>query len=202
MDGGRRAVAWARDDPFGVEFADILLGPRHLSAEGVAIGTTPIPYRLDYTLETESGYLTTRLHVRSRGQGWARTVHLRRNATGAWSLAATEEGQVELPSPGGDPATLAGALDCDLGMSPLTNTMPVLRNGLLSGGGPVELTVAWVSVPDLRVHPDGQRYTFVRADQDGSVIRFEATEGTFAADLTLDLQGIVLDYPGIGRRLP
>ncbi|MGH3083325.1 MAG: hypothetical protein ACRDNP_04575 [Gaiellaceae bacterium] len=57
----RRAVAWTKDEPFGVEFAEIQLAPTHITAEGVAIGTEPTPYRLDYTLETASGFLTSRL---------------------------------------------------------------------------------------------------------------------------------------------
>jgi hypothetical protein len=196
-----RAVAWAKEDPFGVEFAEIALAPERLSAEGVAIGVEPVPYRLDYALETAAGFVTSRLRVSSRGGGWRRTLELRRRADGAWSVNADEEGHVDLPAAGGDASTFTGALDCDLGLSPVTNLMPVLRHDLLSGGGPIELTTAWVSVPDLGVQADGQRYTFVRAGRDSRVIRFEAIDGTFAADITFDPEGIVVDYPGIARRL-
>jgi hypothetical protein len=197
----KRACAWEKDDPFGVEFAEIALEPERVSAEGVAIGVEPIPYRLDYMLETAAGFVTSRLRVSSRGEGWRRTLDLRRDTQGAWSVDVEEEGDVDLPSAGGDPATLTGALDCDLGLSPVTNLMPILRHDLLSGGGPIELTTAWVSVPDLAVMADGQRYAFVRADQDSSVIRYEAIDGTFAADIILDSEGIVIDFPGIARRL-
>lgn len=33
-----------KDDPFGIEFAEIELAPQRLDAEGVAIGVGPIPY--------------------------------------------------------------------------------------------------------------------------------------------------------------
>jgi len=201
VEAGRRAVAWAKDDPFGVEFAEVTLMPSYLRAVGVAIGARPIPYRLDYTLETTSGFVTSRLQVSSRGEGWRRTLDLRRDAVGVWSVAAGGEGEVDLAPAGGDPRNIAGAFDCDLGLSPVTNLMPILRHDLLSGGGPVELTTAWVSVPDLSVQPDGQRYTFLRAEADHHVIRYEATDGVFAADITLDPEGIVIDYPGIARRL-
>jgi uncharacterized protein len=201
VDLGRRAVAWVKDDPFGVEFAEIALARQRLSAEGVAIGAGPVPFRLDYVLDTAPGFVTSRLRVSSRGEGWRRTLDLRRDAGGVWSVAADEEGELDLPPAGGDPMTLTGALDCDLGFSPVTNLMPILRHDLLSSGGPVELTVAWVSVPDLSVQPDGQRYTFLRTGPDHRVIRYQATDGTFAADITLDPKGIVIDYPGIARRL-
>jgi hypothetical protein len=197
----RRAVAWVKDDPFGVEFAEIDLSPRGVRAKGVAIGAVPIPYRLDYALETTPGLVTSQLRVSSRGEGWRRTLELRRDEAGVWSVDTDEEGDVDLPPAGGDSAVLAGALDCDLGLSPVTNLMPVLRHDLLSGGRPVELRMAWVSVPDLSVQPDGQRYAFVRTRPGHRVIRYEATDGTFAADITFDPDGIVIDYPGIARRL-
>ena len=37
---------------------------------------------------------------------------------------------------------------------------------------------------------------------DHRVVRFEAVDGSFAADITLDNDGVVTDYPGIARRLP
>jgi uncharacterized protein len=181
--------------------SDIALAAQRLGAKGVAVGAGPIPYRLDYVLETAPGSVTSRLRVTSRGEGWRRTLDLRRDGAGVWSIAADDEGDLDRPSPGGDPATLAGALDCDLGLPLVTNAMPVLRHGLLSDGGPVELAMAWVSVPDLSVRPDGQCYAFMRTDPDHHVIRHAATDGTFAADITLDPRGIVIDYPRIARRL-
>jgi len=62
-----------KDEPFGVEFADIDLGPNYLTARGVAVAGDPTPYRLDYTLETAAGFVTSRLHVVSSGEGWRRS---------------------------------------------------------------------------------------------------------------------------------
>ncbi len=98
---------------------------------------------------------------------------------------------------------LAGALDVDLGLSPLLNTPPVLRHRLLRGNGSVDFVMAWVSVPDLGVHRSQQRYSFVRTlDEDRSVVRFESlADDAFKVDITYDAEGFVLDYPGIGRRI-
>jgi uncharacterized protein len=95
---------------------------------------------------------------------------------------------------------LTDALDCDLALSPLTNSMPVPRHRLLEGGGPLEFLMAWVSVPDLSVHPSRQRYTFIRRVGDNSVIRYESWSRDFVAEITVSIDGIVTDYPGIGRR--
>jgi uncharacterized protein len=179
-----RAIAWIKDDPFGVEFVEVKLSARRLGAAGVAVGVEPAPYRLDYTLETGEGFVTSRLRVTAIAEGERRTLDLRLSEAGRWSA------NVELPD-------LGGALDCDLGLSPLTNSMPVLRHGLLDPGEPVDLVMAWVSVPDLTMHASSQRYVPLG---DG-VVHFESLDGPFTADIVFDDDGIVVDYPGIARRL-
>lgn len=160
-----------------------------------------MPYRLDYILETTSGFVTAHMHVTAQGQGWKRSLELRRSPSGNWTADAAAEGLVEMTPAGGDLSALTGAFDCDLGLSPLTNSMPVLRHGLFSAGRSIEFVMAWISVPDLGVRISGQRYTFVRAGGDDYVIHYEALDSDFSADITFDQDGLVVDYPGIGRRL-
>ncbi len=200
-----RAITWISER--GAEFtladvstaADVSGGL--LCATGVAVGADPLPYRLDYELDCGDGYVTRWLSVRAQGAGWQRKLELSRDPDGGWTVEASADGDPArpLPPPGGDPASFREALDCDLGMSPLTNTMPVLRHGLLAGGGRVDCLMAWVSVPDLAVLSSAQSYAFVRREAaDLSVIRFES--GAFTADVVFDSEGLVVDYPGIGKR--
>lgn len=195
-----RSVAWLKYNPIGAEFADVMLGPDMLSAVGVAIGGHPFPYRLDYTLQTSARFVTSRLCVATRGQGWRRSLDLTRAASGAWSAVTEMEGNAPLGLPGGDVQLLDGAFDCDLGLSPLTNSMPVLRHDLLAGGRAIDFLMAWVSVPDLSVHLSKQRYMPLQSNKDRHIIRFEDSDG-FVADLTFDNDGLVLNYPGLACRL-
>ena len=190
---------WAKDQPFGAELADVNIGSGTLSADGVTLGIDPTPYHLEYQLSVTDGYVTTQFVVRTQGDGWRRALSLERATSGTWSCTAESHGKLDLPAPGGDLRSVAGALDCDLGLSPLTNTMPVLRHSLHQGGGPVDFLMAWVSVPDLAVYPSRQRYTFVRHEPGGHVVRFESLDDSFLAEIVFDDDGLVLDYPGIGR---
>jgi hypothetical protein len=190
-------VAWSKAEPFGAELAEVRIEGDSLVAKGVAIGSTPSAYRLDYELETTSGFVHRRLQVTVRGDGWERSLELRRASSGVWE---------ERSSGGRDPAelgALAGALDVDLGLSPLFNTPPILRHDLIRRGGSVELVMAWVSVPDLSVHRSPQRYSFLRAVDEGrSLVRFESlAQDGFSADITYDAEAFVLDYPGIAKRI-
>jgi hypothetical protein len=79
---------------------------------------------------------------------------------GGWSCSTESEAYLDRPAPGGDLTSFADALDCDLGLSPVTNAMPVLRHSVHEGGDPVDLLMAWVAVPELSVsasggHPNG-----------------------------------------------
>jgi hypothetical protein len=59
--------------------------------------------------------------------------------------------------------------------------------------------IAWVSVPDLHVHPSGQRYTYVRRSGKRSIVRYQSSSRDFVADLTFDQDGLCVNYPGLGR---
>ena len=197
----KRSIAWVKDDQHGAEFADVLISRGRLTAAGIAIGFSPIPYRIDYKLETRDHFVTSGLLVDARGEGWSRRLDLRRHFSGRWTAQTRGRGTVDMPAPGGEMSTFRDALDCDLALSPLTNSMPVLRHGLLSGGGPIDFVMAWVSVPDLSVHVSAQRYTFLRRDGDRSVVRYESASRDFVAELVFDSDGLAIAYPGIGRQV-
>jgi hypothetical protein len=200
-----RCVAWSKAEPFGAEFAEVRVDGDVLAARGVAIGSAPFPYRLDYELETASAFVTSRLLVMARSNGWMRSLDLRRASSGAWEETRSEDGENPLlpRRTATDLGALAGALDVDLGLSPLLNTPPVLRHSLVRQAGSVDFVMAWVSVPDLAVHRSPQRYTLLRTiDDERSLVRFESlAEDGFGADITYDAEGFVLDYPGIGTRI-
>jgi hypothetical protein len=97
-----RAITWVKEGQFGLEFADIELEPHRLTAHGVAIGVAPVVYRLDYKLETLDDFVTSLLLVTARGNGWSRRLHLSRLGSGGWRVRASEQGQVDLASAGGE----------------------------------------------------------------------------------------------------
>ncbi len=200
-----RSLGWSKAEPFGAEFVEAEIESDLLAARGVAIGSAPALYRLDYELATGPGFVTTRLAVTAHGDGWMRSLDLRRAPSGVWEETWKETGVCGAlgPRPPTDLNGLAGAIDVDLGLSPLLNTPPVLRHDLLRSEGSVDLAMAWVSVPDLAVHRSPQRYSFVRTlDEQRSVVRFESlADDGFKADITYDADGFVLDYPGIGTRI-
>jgi uncharacterized protein len=83
----------------------------------------------------------------------------------------------------------------DLGLSPLFNSLPVIRDELLHGETPRTYLMRWVDVPSLEVRQSDQQYELLG----NGLIRFRA--GDFAADIRFDEAGFVVDYPGVARRV-
>ena len=169
---GAFALIWALPEEHRREIAWIELGAdTTLRARGRQWSRLDPPgYALSYELETSAGYVTERLDVRvDRGPGL--------------SLVR------------GESAELDGLPDCDLGFSPLTNAMPVLRHRSHGGEEPFEIDVAWVSVPDLAVHRDHQIYE----PKGTRYVRFRSPEADFERMIELTPAGFVLNYPDIAR---
>jgi uncharacterized protein len=168
------AYAWAGTDSERFELAFVELDAERLTARGTQVGVDPTPYRLEYVLETAPGFASERLQASVETARGSRTLDLRRGR-------GLLDGDV---------------LDLDLASSPLFNSLPVLRRGLHRGGSALELTAAFVDVPELEVSRSEQRYVPL----EGGVVRFRS--GSFSAELTFDEDGFVIEYPGLARRVP
>ncbi|HEV8296613.1 MAG TPA: putative glycolipid-binding domain-containing protein [Acidimicrobiales bacterium] len=194
-----RLISWLGPDPPRVDVAHVTLGDGELSAHG---SSTCAAHVLTYRVETGPRWITRALDVRIGGDGWWRTLQLHRSSAGVWSAwrADASRPPIEL-----DVSGLDDALDCDLGLCPLTNSMPVLREGLIAASRRGErrradLTMAWVSVPELDVTAQVQTYEAAAPTAAGNArIRFASED--FAEHIEVDDDGIVLDYPSIGTRL-
>jgi hypothetical protein len=82
----------------------------------------------------------------------------------------------------------------DLGWSPLFNSLPVIRDGLLEPGPPRDYVMRWVDVPSLEISISEQRYEPLGV----GLVRFQAN--TFTAEIQFDEAGLVVRYPGIATR--
>ncbi len=195
-----RFLVWTGVEEWLAEAASVEVGADGLSATGIQLGADPVPYRLDYRLDATDGFATRELVLTASGEGWRRRVALRREGSGAWSSSAGDEGEVPGDPWEGELPDLSDALDIDIGFSPLTNSMPILREGLHRDGSG-EFVMAWVSVPDLRVIASRQRYEHVRSTEEGAIVRFLDRESDFTAELELDRDGLLRFYPALARRV-
>lgn len=135
--------------------------------------------------------LTYRLDV--AGDGTVRNVDITDTAGGA-SLTLLGDGSGGWRDGAGAVVhALDGCIDVDISVTPLTNTLPIRRLRLAPGES-AEIAVGYIAVPEFTVRSVIQRYT----RRDEATYRYES--GSFAADVTVDHDGVVTDYAALWRR--
>jgi hypothetical protein len=170
-------VVWRRtDEVLADEHCTATVRDSGLSLIGTVLGSDGgVPVRVEYQVLTDAAGLTTAVHVRDLRGFEQRAIRLERSAKGDWTVD-------------GAPAReLKGCTDIDLGCSPSTNTLPI-RRLRLGVGASSTIKAAWIRFPDLDVVKAAQTYT--RLDE--STYRYAS--GDFAADLTVDDDGLVMQY--------
>lgn len=179
---------WAPWDKPGIEHLH-LSSRRGAVADGLIIGIGEGKlFRVSYLVRCDASWRIRRVRVRMLASD-RRSIGLRSDGDGRW-----------LDDRGEPVPELEGCTDVDLSATPFTNTLPIRRLGLRPGHS-AELLVAYVDVPSLRVRADRQRYTCLDLTSDRAVYRYEGLSSGFAAELTVDVDGLVVDYPPLFRRV-
>jgi uncharacterized protein len=184
-----REVMWAPWEGPGLEHLRLVTNEGGgVVANGLVIGLEAgLPFRIGYEIRCD-GLWRVR-EVRAAAPDAERPVlELVSDGEGRWQRGGGEA----MPE-------LDGCIDVDISATPFTNTLPIRRLGLEPGESE-ELTVTYIRVPELLVGPERQSYGCLEAQADGGLYRFEALPSGFTAELPVDGEGLVIDYPGLFRR--
>jgi hypothetical protein len=146
-------------------------------------------YTADYELAVDEAGQVRRLLVNSMDAGQERQISLARSDDGNWLVddgSGAQRGQFD------------GAVDVDVYGAALFNAIPIRRLGLHQAAGEHTLPVVFVSLPELTATLMRQTYRTVSIGEQSAVVEYSAN--SFAAELTVDHDGQVLDYPGLSHR--
>jgi hypothetical protein len=189
MDTWTRTISWTplwNEGREGVGLEHLLLSERSADSIVLAFDDQQRPFRLAYRLTWDDSWtlLTADLTVDTERE--SRSLALRPDGRGLW-----------FHQNGAPIGELDGCVDIDIWPTPFTNSFPIRRESMAVGERR-EFLIAWVFAPDLSVQPQRQAYTRT-ADRH---YLFESLDGSgFRVDLSVDEDGIVLDYPAYFRRV-
>lgn len=181
-----RQVMWESTDGPGfehltVEFED------GLRADGLVVGVAPEPFRIRYDVRTDGADRIRSVRIESLVDDTE--LSLERTLDGNW----IRDGERV--------ADLAGCSEVDISVTPFTNTLPIRRLRLEEGDA-ATIRVAYIDAPAMTVEPVEQRYTCVDPlGPDGGTFGYESLESDFRAELPVDAEGLVRDYPGAFERV-
>lgn len=183
-------IFWKPVQEIGLEHLRLMEYPDGIVADSIVLGQEPDkhPFRFWYQVRMDSNWQVQECLLHA-GKDLEQTLHLYSDGQGNWTDATDQE----YP-------TLTGCLDIDIRVSPFTNTLPI-RRLKLEPEQSAEILVAYISAPDLEIRPMQQRYTCLSSTDTGGLYRYESLESGFTRDLQVDALGLVLDYPGIWKRV-
>jgi hypothetical protein len=170
----------------GVGLEHLLFYERMADSVVLAFDDGRGPFRLTYRLAWEASWRLRHAELVVETGHATRSLSLQTDGLGRWRDAN-----------GRSINELDGCLDIDIWPTPFTNSFPIRREPMAIGERR-EYRMAWIFAPDLTVHAQRQAYTRI-ADR---LYLFENLDGRgFQAKLPVDEDGIVLDYPGLFRRV-
>lgn len=182
---------WVPEDEPGIEDVTVAYDAGGYQFSGTLIRLWEgHPLNAAYTLECDSQWRVRRLELNATS-----------DVSGVRGLTLLADGDGNWQNGESKPLTdLHGCIDVDIMFTPLTNTLPIRRLALTSGESR-EISVVYVSVPDVAIRSFRQRYTRLDAAEGQRRYRYKSLESGFTADLAVDSDGFVIDYPTIWRRV-
>ncbi|MGL4177376.1 MAG: putative glycolipid-binding domain-containing protein [Dermatophilaceae bacterium] len=141
-----------------------------------------------FRVQLDDRWRTVAVDVTSVADAGERTLVLTVDDGGRWTVDGVHRPDLD------------GCVDVDVAATPLTNTFPIRRLHALPVGDQVTSPVAWVDVPGLGVTRVDQTYQR-RPDRDGLEVWRYSDPQHGAFDLTVDADGLVVDYAGFARRV-
>jgi hypothetical protein len=184
-----RAVCWTptwNKNHEGIGLEHLLLTAGTADSVVLAIDDLHGPFRLRYRLTWDEAWRLRDAELVSATEQLTRTLSLHTDGKGHWR---DHDGRFI--------DDLDGCLDIDIWPTPFTNSFPIRREPMVVGERR-QFRMAWICAPELTVQAQGQAYTRL-ADR---LYLFEALDGSgFSAELPVDEDGIVLDYPKLFRRV-
>jgi hypothetical protein len=182
-----REVMWSAWEKPGLGHLRLAVRNSGIVADGVVLGMEEgRPFRLAYEVRCDPYWRVRAARVGVPGE--PAKVELLSDGEGNW---AGPDGRAV--------AYLEGCEYVDISETPFTNSLPVRRLGLAPGES-AEITVAYFDGAELQPWPEPQRYTCLEKGDSGGRYRFLSLDGGFTADLHMDADGLVLDYPGLFKR--
>ncbi|PLX38753.1 MAG: transcriptional regulator [Hyphomicrobiales bacterium] len=180
-----RTVRWDSLEAKGLEHLRIWADGETLHVESVVIGTRGgNPYGFSYRMVLGDSWRARLVEIHRTGP--EPTIVMQSDGNGNW-----HDGR-------GIPLdAITGCIDVDIAATPFTNTLPIRRLGL-AAGETAEITTAYVPLPGLEPEPAQQRYTCI---EPMARYRYEGLYRGFETELTVDSDGLVIEYPGIFRQV-
>ena len=140
-------------------------------------------YKITYKIRTNQDWETTFLEIYCQHNNQITQLQLEGDGNGNWKMNGNQAVQFN------------GCTDVDIPLTPFTNTLPINRLRLKQGEES-EINVIYLDLLAQRIIPVTQKYVCLSKTK----YHYENVPNDFEADIDVDGQGFVVDYPLLFKR--
>jgi hypothetical protein len=140
-------------------------------------------YYLEYQLQTNAAWETTNCRVKSQLGDRTTFLELESDAKGNWLVNGKRAEKFK------------ECRDIDISLTPLTNTLPINRLKMETGST-LQIETIYLDILEQKLQTARQLYRMVSQFE----YHFENVPKDFEADILVDKDGFVVDYPSLFKR--
>jgi len=140
-------------------------------------------YKIDYAIKANKKWETQEVSITARHSDHQQYILLTKNAEGDWMMNDEKA------------YSFTGCIDVDIALTPFTNTLPINRLALRNGEEQT-ISVIYFDLLNWDLKPVKQLYRRISEN----LYHYENIPNNFEADIKVDKQGIVIEYPNLFNR--
>ncbi|HVI43229.1 MAG TPA: putative glycolipid-binding domain-containing protein [Chitinophaga sp.] len=179
-------VMWQAEKWPGIEFFTLTSNEHYYIARGVINGCIKKQlFVVHYEIEITQDWKVSSFHIKEDSVQH-KELKLTSDLHGHWF---DKEGN-HIPA-------FDECIDIDISLTPFTNTLPIRRSPMETGECKT-FKMLYILLPEFELQKVEQRYTRLGNRK----YLYENTNNSFKAEIPVDENDIVEDYPGIFKRLP
>ncbi|WP_343700466.1 putative glycolipid-binding domain-containing protein [Chitinophaga sp.] len=181
----RKQIVWKGLYYQMMEYCNIETTETDIRIDGTIVGFgEDEPFSVNYDIVTDSAWQVAALEMAIEKGGECTWISIQRDPDGKWTQSGHARPEWE------------HCIDIDISLTPFTNTLPINRLKLPTGEKH-HLDVLYINVLKNEVKPVEQFYTRLAEN----TYLYEGVFRDFKAELLVDEDGVVIEYPSLFSRI-
>ncbi len=180
----KRTIIWKGIEYHSAEHCTVAITNGVVDVNSAIIGSYQgITYLVRYALQTNLSAETISLTIHSTCNNKIREIELIKQPDGLWIM---NDKVID---------DFSGCTDVDIALTPFTNTLPI-RRLKLQPGEEQDIRVIYFDLLEGTIKPLSQKYRCLTP----TTYHYENIPNDFEADITVDEDGLAIDYPTLFTR--
>lgn len=181
----KKSIVWENNEFFGIEYMELSFLNNKIDVDSTVIRIeNNIPYKINYNISLDTNWVVKKLHIDIADSN--KSLNISSNGKGQW-----------FDIKGNSIHELEGAIDIDISCTPFTNSLPINRFEW-DHNTSKKFEMAFISIPDMTYKKVKQSYTLIKDTIENR--EFQYKSGTYETKIEVDINGLVIAYPGVFTR--